>query len=153
MKRGFKLWVAALITALVILLATAYSVGNLNCLGSLRRDQLIEIGGSKIYIQKAESYADMQQGLGGKDCIDANEGMLFIFDAPGYYPFWMKDMRFSIDIIWLSADKKVVDLETTVEPSTYPRSFVNDKPADYVLELKAGQTAKLNINLETQVTF
>ncbi len=66
----------------------------------------------------------------------------------------MKDMKFPIDIAWISPDKKVVGLEIDVEPSTYPDSFVNkDQPAQYVLELKANRSKTLNINLGTPVKF
>ncbi len=50
----------------------------------------------------------------------------------------MKDMRFSIDILWLSADGVVVHMAQNVSPSTYPQSFVPTKPARYVLEVLAG---------------
>jgi len=64
--------------------------------------------------------------------------MLFVFPEDGKYAFWMKDMRFSIDILWLSADGRVVYMALNVSPDTYPQVFRPDVPARYVLELPAG---------------
>jgi len=79
--------------------------------------------------------------------------MLFIFDQPGYYPFWMKDMRFPIDIAWLNVNKQVVEVQANLAPSSYPQTFTNPSPALYVLEIKAGQAAKLNLVTGTSVKF
>jgi uncharacterized membrane protein (UPF0127 family) len=79
--------------------------------------------------------------------------MLFRFTKPGQYPFWMKGMKFPIDIIWIGADHKVAAIEVDEKPSTYPDKFVNQKPAQYVLEVKANTTKRLNIDIGTPVTF
>ena len=78
------------------------------------------------------------QGLSGRSGLADNEGMLFIFDYDARHGFWMKDMLFALDIIWLDADMNVVHAETDVSPDTYPRSFVPTVPARYVLEINAG---------------
>lgn len=64
--------------------------------------------------------------------------MLFVFDEPGHYAFWMKDMRFPIDIIWAGPDGRVVHIEENLSPETYPNSFSSALPAQYVLEVPAG---------------
>jgi hypothetical protein len=79
--------------------------------------------------------------------------MLFEFPASGYYPFWMKDMRFPIDIIWISANKKVVKVQKDLQPSSYPRTFSSAEPAQYILELKAGEAAQLGLANGTIVYF
>ena len=78
------------------------------------------------------------QGLSGRSGLTDDEGMLFIFDYDARHGFWMKDMLFALDIIWLDADMNVVHAETDVSPDTYPRSFVPTVPARYVLEINAG---------------
>lgn len=50
----------------------------------------------------------------------------------------MKDMNFALDIIWLDADKKVIDIAYNVKPDTFPDSFCPKQPAQYVLEVNAG---------------
>jgi len=90
---------------------------------------------SAVVVDTPES---REKGLSGNPGLKSDEGMLFVFPEDDFHSFWMKDMRFSIDIVWLSADGVVVDIAENVSPSTYPRSFVSELPARYVLELPAG---------------
>jgi uncharacterized membrane protein (UPF0127 family) len=92
-------------------------------------------------------------GLGGRSGLDLNQGMLFIFQQEGMYGFWMKDMRFSIDIVWLSSDKKVIYIAQSVAPETYPASFGPNAPSKYVLELAAGYTVAHSIKIGDQFSF
>jgi hypothetical protein len=71
--------------------------------------------------------------------------MLFISKVPAKECFWMKDMRFSLDILWLDASHRVVHIEQGVSPGTYPRTFCTKVPAMYVIELPAGSVAEDNI--------
>lgn len=82
--------------------------------------------------------------------------MLFVFDVPGKYGFWMKDMRFPIDMVWISQDGTVVHIEREVSPSTYfdfnpPKTFVNTPDAKYVLEMASGTSEKYGLYLGTKV--
>src|SRR3989338_1806519 len=79
-----------------------------------------------------------QQSLSGRSGLAEGEGMLFVFPQDGKYGFWMKDMRFSIDILWLNASGMVVYMAQNVSPDSFPKSFESDVPARYVLELPAG---------------
>ncbi|HXY18184.1 MAG TPA: DUF192 domain-containing protein, partial [Candidatus Nitrosopolaris sp.] len=69
--------------------------------------------------------------------------------------FWMKDMKFPIDMIWISSSHKAVVVEEDVKPSTYPDRFVNpvNHPAQYVLELQAHASTRLGINPGTPIKF
>lgn len=124
--------------------------------GAYRTDKVATVGSNKINMEAVESPVDKEKGLSGRPCIEANQGMLFVYDHSGYYSFWMKGMKFSIDIIWISTDHKTAGVERNVEPSTYPGSrFINDKhhPAQYVLELKANRSTDLGITLGTPIAF
>ncbi len=63
------------------------------------------------------------------------DGMLFIFPEPDTYGIWMKDMQFTIDILWLDEEFNIVDQRLNVSPDTFPESFTPSSPALYVLEL------------------
>lgn len=124
--------------------------------GAYRADKVVTIGSNKINAEVVESPIDKEKGLSGRPCIQANQGMLFVYSKSGYYSYWMKDMKFAIDIIWISTDHKTAGVERNVEPSTYPASrFINDKqhPAQYVLELKANRSTSLGMTLGTPVKF
>lgn len=86
-------------------------------------------------------------GLSGRSRLAPNRGMIFIFDKPGFYGFWMKDMRFPIDIIWLDENWKVIDITANAKPSSYPESFIPMSPAQYVLEVPAYFSTRHNIKI------
>lgn len=89
-------------------------------------------------IELADTPALRTLGLSGREEVPDDYGMLFIFDEDGKHSFWMKDMRVSIDIIWIAADGRIVHIEKEVSPDTYPAVFVPETPARYALETRAG---------------
>lgn len=123
------------------------------CGVNYRNDKSVTIGKQTLKLQVANTSQEQIAGLSGKKCIQNNQGMLFIFDKPAYYPFWMKDMRFPIDILWLSQNKQVIYMQKNVAPNSYPKSFTNTSPALYVVELKAGQADSLDIKTGSKLNF
>lgn len=109
--------------------------------------QEIKIKNIPLNIQLADSPAERVLGLSGRDDLADDEGLLFIFNSSGFYNFWMKDMRFPIDIIWVGEDWRVVDLKTAVSPATYPELFTSRQLAKYVLEVNSGWVNKNNIQI------
>jgi uncharacterized membrane protein (UPF0127 family) len=78
-------------------------------------------------------------GLMNRESLADTEGMLFIFSLPDRYAFWMKNMRISIDIVWIDKDKRVVDIKSRVPPcGDACESMVPSNEALYVLELRSG---------------
>ena len=99
------------------------------------------------FIEEAKTQEEREKGLSYRDSLGADKVMLFIFEEEGFYPFWMKNMRFPIDIIWLDKDYKVVYLVENVKPCDagacqiiYP-----DQNAQYVLEINAGEAGKIGL--------
>lgn len=101
----------------------------------------------------SSTYKAKVQGLSGRLSLKKGEGMLFIFPKDGLYAFWMKDMNFPIDIIWLNAQKKIVSVSKTVTPESYPKTVTSSEPATYILEVPAGFADTHNITLDTTVDF
>jgi uncharacterized membrane protein (UPF0127 family) len=91
-----------------------------------------------IEVQLADSVDLQALGLSGRDGLSKKSGLLFVFNQDAYYPFWMKDMSFAIDIIWINADKKIVHIEHAIQPYTYPQTFASPELARYVLEVASG---------------
>lgn len=104
----------------------------------------VYIDGKPIFATVVDTPETRAKGLSGRKSLAANEGMLFIFPDDGIYGFWMKDMLFPIDIVWISADKRVVHVDSDVSPITYPRVFEPPLPVRYVLELPAGKAKEYN---------
>lgn len=117
------------------------------------QDKILKIGSKNIEAQVAKTRDELAKGLGGRECLGKNQAMLFEFSRQGNYSFWMKDMKFPLDIVWLNSDKKVVDVKENILPSTYPKSFGGDQPAQYVLELQVGRARQLKIAKDTTISF
>lgn len=98
---------------------------------------------------------DRQRGLMFRDSIQWDEAMLFIFEEEERQAFWMKNMRFPIDILWLDRDKRVVHIEQDVPPCKRDPcpSYSPLYPALFVLELKAGSVEKHQLKLFDRVEF
>jgi len=109
------------------------------------------MNGQRYAVRPAITEAEQQKGLGGLHILPADQGMLFLFPQSQELCFWMKDMHFPIDIIWLSTDKRVTFIKSSVSPDTYPASFC--ATGRYVLELNAGQAARNHLLLGQQVSF
>lgn len=101
-------------------------------------------------------YADTEpkriKGLSGRDKLDQNNGVLFVFNQSSSQCIWMKDMKFSIDILWLDHDKKVTKHEENVSPDTYPTSYCQ-RDTKYVIELNSGDIQKNDIRIGQQLVF
>ena len=95
---------------------------------------------------------ERKKGLSKRDLLPLTEGMLFVFEKSGLWGFWMKDMKFAIDIIWIDGNK-VTTIAPDVSPSTYPSSFYPDMPSDKVLEVNAGTVQKLGVKVGDEVKF
>ncbi|HSX33170.1 MAG TPA: DUF192 domain-containing protein [Candidatus Saccharimonadales bacterium] len=108
-----------------------------------------EIGGFVYKLQVAATPAARAIGLSTHRSLGLHEGMLFIYPVPGDQCFWMKNMHFSIDIIWLDHIHRVVHVLSNVSPATYPKSFCPPVPAQYVIELHAGQAAQDDVRSGT----
>lgn len=114
---------------------------------------VISFADNNISAEVARSEADKSKGLGGRGSIGEPGAMLFVYDNPQNLCFWMKDMRFPIDIIWLDANKKIIKIEEAVSPRTYPDSFCSSSPAQFVLELPEGKSREIGMKLDLQLRF
>lgn len=111
------------------------------------------IAGQSIRVDLVATEADRTRGLSGRTGLDRDQGMLFVFDVPAIYGFWMKDMLFPIDIIWISENGLVVDIKESAEPSSYPEIFSPKAPAKYVLEVNAGFSREFGLKIGDSVTL
>ena len=107
----------------------------------------------KMALEIADTEGKRIRGLSGREYLADGTGMLFLFPSSGFYGFWMKDMNFSIDILWIDEDFKIVHIEREVHPDTYPKSFTSQEPAKYVLELNAGDALRLDLIVGKRILF
>jgi uncharacterized membrane protein (UPF0127 family) len=108
---------------------------------------------SQMQIEVVTTSKEQALGLGGREDIPSNYGMLFVFSEKERVGFWMKGMLTSIDIIWLSDNGTIVGIEKNVSPSTYPESFFPPEPVRFVLETRAGETERKGWSVGTQISL
>lgn len=133
--------------ALLMLFAAAFAALVFSRDASPAGQKTITLAGREIRVTIADTPEERAHGLSGRVRLSEDEGMLFVFPGDGKYAFWMKDMRFSIDILWIAADGEVVHIVERAAPETYPRTFVSEGLARYVLELPAGDAEVRNVRV------
>jgi uncharacterized membrane protein (UPF0127 family) len=120
------------------------------------RQVKITVNGIELIADIAATSDQKSKGLGVKDSLKDNEAMLFPFSEVGEHTFWMKGMKFPIDIIWLDDDKQVVHVEHSLEPcvpNSFCQTYTPREDSLYVLETVAGFAQKYNVTQSTLVQF
>lgn len=100
-----------------------------------------------LKLELATSSEARERGLSGRDSLAPDTGLLFIFPELALYGFWMKEMNFNIDIIWLNEAGEVVEITKEALPESYPKAFYPPEPVKYVLEVNAGYADENNIEI------
>ena len=96
--------------------------------------------GARVSVEIADTEVTRQRGLMFRTSLAPNEGMIFIFDERGFYPFWMKNTLIPLDMLWLERNGEVVSIAHSVPPCridpcpTYPPTA----EAIYVVEVMSG---------------
>ena len=115
-----------------------------------------EINGHVFSLYLAKTAEEQSIGLAKYKEIDMNQGMLFLFQKPDYYSFWMRNMKFPIDIIYINNDT-IVTIENNAQPpkndSENPTIYDPTKPADKVLEIQAGLSKKYKFKNGDKVKY
>ncbi len=118
--------------------------------GTSKKEQTLPyvyIAGQSVKVDLAVTKETQEKGLSGRSGLHEGEGMFFVFDKIGRYDFWMKDMLFPIDIIWLDADKKVVYIEKNVTNTSPFKIYGPSFDTKYVLEVPAGFSDKYGLKV------
>jgi len=108
----------------------------------------VEIRGHTFNVDVAVTGKEKELGLGYRDHLDEGSGMIFPYDHKEQYRFWMKGMRFPLDIIWIR-DNSIVDISKNVPvayPGAYPE-YMPSVPVNKVLELNAGTADRIGATI------
>lgn len=110
--------------------------------------------GQKIVLEWTTTPETMERGLSGRTGIDFGKGMMFDFRGePRGSGIWMKDMKFAIDVVWLSDDFQIVGMVPNMTPETYPHVFPVPKHGRYALEFAAGSIKKFHLKIGNFFSF
>lgn len=115
--------------------------------------KIANINNIEIEIELADTPFKRGKGLSGRQSIPDNFGMFFVFEKPGFYSFWMINMKFPIDIIWIDKNLEIVGFEKNVLPKSFPKIFRPNMESQYVLEVNAGWVDKYNIKKGDNFSF
>lgn len=145
MKDKNKLALGVLIT----MVATALILRGINF---YTKNGKVEINGKIFKVEIVKDPWEQERGLGGRKSLAEGRGMLFVFPKEDYYQFWMKDMNFSIDILWINQGK-IVDIKekAPIPVTNYLESYRPEAPAKYVLEIGAGLVQKYGFKVGDSV--
>lgn len=158
--KKFLIQVSALFIAIVVLAVIDFKSSiNLNVggtpTGSLSQ---VKINEALVNVAVADTAEARSQGLGGRESLATDSGMLFVFSSPDKYSFWMKGMKIPLDFIWITGDK-VTDLLPNIPPpdpgvpdDNLPR-YQPVVAVDRVLEVNAGFISAHSIKVGDSVEY
>lgn len=108
-----------------------------------------------FYLELATTRAQQTLGLMNRTSLPNNKGMLFIYQEPGIYSFWMKNTLIPLDMIWLDENFNIIYIKKNAQPCLTNQcpSYGPQEKAKYVLELNAGEVEKINLKIADQLTI
>lgn len=115
----------------------------------------VKIRDHEIKVELAVTRQEKERGLGGRESLAENRGMLFVYDHKEQFEFWMRDMRFPLDFIWIEGEK-VADIHENIQPPNPGEKPAVVKPyvaVDKILEVPAGTAKRLGIQRTDDVEF
>ena len=113
----------------------------------------VRLGESKVEVELARSAEEQQLGLSGREGLGASRGMLFVFENSFEHYFWMKDMKFAIDIIWIDENLEIIYIKKGAEQQSEKQleTYGPRENSKYVLEVESGFSDKNNIKVGDRV--
>jgi len=144
MKIIRKFFLAICVFLIVIVLG-----GLHNILSNDRKrenEAFIEISGHRFSIEIADNAVSQARGLSGRERLDMDHGMLFVFPDESVRSFWMVGMNFPLDLIWIK-NREIVGITRNLPPATAENMQITNSPGavDMVLEINAGLADRLGI--------
>ena len=112
----------------------------------------VKIGIQEWHVELTKNDWTRAMGLSGRKFLGENDGMLFVFNRPNVQRFWMRDMKFPLDIIWID-NNKVVGVAENLPPASFNslKTYASPVPVRFVLEVNAGSAQKFGINVGNEV--
>ena len=164
-KRPFLRVLAVIIVVLVLVILTSQVLGsrdtsNLNCAFRISNSTSLPVTKGDTFqidtclkLEVASSNSSRTLGLSGRKELARDQGMLFDFGQAGEYCMWMKDMRFSLDMLWLNDNKEIVYMIENVTSDTYPKSFCGPQSARYVIEVNKDIIKAADLHVGQRLMF
>lgn len=151
-----KILIAYGALVVVVILLAFFKFNGTTFFSGLGSGSSVEIQNQKFSVEVAKDDNSRQIGLSGRNSLDQNKGMVFLFDKKGKYSFWMKNTLIPLDIIFIDEDK-IVHIAKNAKPEkdivgTLP-IYTTPYEADKVLEINGGLSDKYKFKNGDTVTF
>jgi len=120
------------------------------CIGCTNQYTSLELPNTQVIkVKLAVTDKEQQQGLSYINEMKGYDGMLFIRSKAEQVSFWMNEMKFPLDIIYLDKDMKVLEVFADQQPCEQTCEFVTSHSSNvkYILELKSGDSKKVGIDI------
>jgi uncharacterized membrane protein (UPF0127 family) len=144
-----RVWEHVFLWAVIVALVYLYLSGH-----QTAQPTQVCFKSSCVSAEIADNDESRRVGLMNRTSLAPDAGMLFVFESDGIYPFWMKDTRIPLDMIWLDSDLKVVDIKHAVPCGVDPcPDYIPSGKAKYVLEVNEGYTDQKSIRVGDRATF
>lgn len=155
-----KLMTVAIVIVLLVIIAAGW-LWFFRAVASECNPQLptqkLSIDGNTWTVEMATTMTQRACGLSGREGLGENDGMFFVFGSPSTQNFWMKDMNFPLDMIWISGDKVAGFAQNAVvQPGAQLwelNIYTSPRGVDRVLEVVDGTVAKYNIKVGDTITL
>lgn len=116
----------------------------------------VELSGQRYKVEVADDDAERARGLMFRDQLAPGTGMIFLHDREEPQAYWMKNTKIALDILYFDSARKLVAQQRDVPPCSAGNacpSYPSNAPARYVLELNAGEAAKLKLQNGAELIF
>ncbi len=116
----------------------------------------VELGGERFTVEIARTEAELARGLMFRDQLAQGHGMLFVWDHEAPRAFWMKNTRIPLDILYFDGQRKLVSVAANTPPCALGDgcpNYPSEGPAQYVLELNAGEARRLKLERGAEIKF
>ncbi|MBU0533127.1 DUF192 domain-containing protein [Candidatus Micrarchaeota archaeon] len=130
---------------LILICLILFIVYFVTAKGDKKKISITNSEGSEIFlnVEIADNFTTRAKGLMGRSSLGEYEGMLFVFDQPGYYGFWMMNTSIPLDAIFIAENGTVVDI-IEMNPGNY-KLYKPKEMAKYVLEVNQYFSTKNSI--------
>lgn len=136
---------------IIILLLAALTLSA--CSIGTRHEPKVVINNSLEYkVRVAKTEEEKQKGLSGTESLEEKTGMIFIFERPVQPTFWMREMKYSLDAVWIN-NGVVVDLSENIPTPPPVETFEPEVAITEVLEIPAGDIERYEIKVGQHVDF
>lgn len=129
-------------------LVALFALTSVGCAHGRSEQTWVELNGERYTVEIADDAAERARGLMFRDRLDERRGMLFIHDREEPQAYWMKNTRIPLDILYFDRNRRLVTQQRDVPPCSAGDAcpaYPSGKPVLYVLELNAGQAARLQL--------